>query len=924
MQLYLRKKALCILLTLYGCVQGAFYVHAQCPTPAVFMDSILRIEQSDAARAVKITQLQTLLAKNRQCTAVKDSIYARIMHRLGDLYHFEGDWSKAIGYTKEAVDVNSHSKAALKPFLVNSYYNLAVFYSQLHLYAEAHHYYDSCILAAMPYPGKLPIALLAFENKSFNYYETGDYQQGAETADLGVLVARSINDTLAGVKLLVQKAQSLSSINDTAGARTAIDAALEMLPSQAPVLDKANCYAAYAGILGKERKYRDAIAYYQRALAANRSIQWWDLCARNLIDLGNLYSGAMKDGVKAMRCYQESVRYAEKSGDPYLLAGVCNNIGYGYWTQHQSRKALSFYQKALNTLPMHFSDTSLRSNPGYDLLRNAANDYLVFTFLANKGESLLALFKETRDSSWLRYALSTFRTADFTVDMMRWKQYGEPSLLFWRNRTRKMYELAVETCYLLHDAPAAFRFFEKSRAVLLNDKLNELGARRYLSPADIAKEQALRIQIVALQQQLNTVAAETPSWQQYQRQLLNARSDLEKFIRNLEKEHPAYYQYKYDTAVLTVADIRKNLLQDGKTLVEYFTTDSSVFILSVSANACSLHRTTFNPKDLDELVQLCTNATMLSPQHERYCVLAYQLYRQWFAPLPITGSRIIISPDEYLIPFEALLSDSTDQMSYLIKRYAFSYTYAARSLMKPHPVTQYGSHDLLGIAPVHYAAYLQQSALNGADQSLGNIRKSYGTSLCLTDASATKQRFLTELPRSRVVQLYSHASASGPDKEPVLYLADSALRLPEIQLLQDSVTSLIILSTCEAGLGRHAGGEGVLSLARGFALTGIPSILTTLWQIDNEATYELTESFHQHLDQGLEKDVALQQAKLRFLENNDKGSLLPYYWAASILFGETAPLPPSGTTGSHTGFLITAALIAAALLLILLFYKKSK
>ena len=64
-------------------------------------------------------------------------------------------------------------------------------------------------------------------------------------------------------------------------------------------------------------------------------------------------------------------------------------------------------------------------------------------------------------------------------------------------------------------------------------------------------------------------------------------------------------------------------------------------------------------------------------------------------------------------------------------------------------------------------------------------------------------------------------------------------------------------------------GEGVFSLARGFAAAGIPSTVTTLWEIDEKATYQLTELFYQYLKEGNTGDVAIQKAKLEFIARND-------------------------------------------------------
>ena len=47
------------------------------------------------------------------------------------------------------------------------------------------------------------------------------------------------------------------------------------------------------------------------------------------------------------------------------------------------------------------------------------------------------------------------------------------SKLFWRSDSRRLYENAIEACYLQNNLDDAFYFFEKSRAVLLQDQLNE-------------------------------------------------------------------------------------------------------------------------------------------------------------------------------------------------------------------------------------------------------------------------------------------------------------------------------------------------------------------------------------------------------------------------------------------------------------------
>ena len=139
------------------------------------------------------------------------------------------------------------------------------------------------------------------------------------------------------------------------------------------------------------------------------------------------------------------------------------------------------------------ADTAFTAVIPLPALQMTPNDHFVSTLLANKGESLLALYQDERDPSLLQLALKTFRLTDKMVDQLRWKQVDERSKLYWRDHTRKWYENAIETCYQLKDAESGFYFFEKSRSVLLSDKLNELGAQRGLSSADLELDQQLRV-----------------------------------------------------------------------------------------------------------------------------------------------------------------------------------------------------------------------------------------------------------------------------------------------------------------------------------------------------------------------------------------------------------------------------------------------
>jgi hypothetical protein len=114
-------------------------------------------------------------------------------------------------------------------------------------------------------------------------------------------------------------------------------------------------------------------------------------------------------------------------------------MGIVYWKyQHRYKQALQFFQKALLTLPIQFSDTAITSNPSEKMLQLASNDDYMLILLSSKAETLLEQYKLEQKNTLLAAALQTFELADKAVDIMRRKQSGEQSKLFWREATHHL------------------------------------------------------------------------------------------------------------------------------------------------------------------------------------------------------------------------------------------------------------------------------------------------------------------------------------------------------------------------------------------------------------------------------------------------------------------------------------------------------
>ncbi|RYG40212.1 MAG: CHAT domain-containing protein, partial [Chitinophagaceae bacterium] len=188
--------------------------------------------------------------------------------------------------------------------------------------------------------------------------------------------------------------------------------------------------------------------------------------------------------------------------------------------------------------------------------------------------------------------------------------------------------------------------------------------------------------------------------------------------------------------------------------------------------------------------------------------------------------------------------------------------------------------------------------------------------LLYTGVGAVRREFLDKYYKYKIVQLYTHASEAAHEGDPVIYFADSAVRLSELMAVDHPATRLIILSACETGKGKWNEGEGVFSFNRAFAELGVPSAMVNLWSVDNQSTYRLNEIFCKYLSEGVASDVALQLAKIDFMHSADKEHRLPYYWAASVIAGRVITLDKSARTWDMGYWAVLSVFFVAAFLVI--------
>ncbi|MEO0686656.1 MAG: CHAT domain-containing protein, partial [Cyanobacteria bacterium J06649_11] len=202
-------------------------------------------------------------------------------------------------------------------------------------------------------------------------------------------------------------------------------------------------------------------------------------------------------------------------------------------------------------------------------------------------------------------------------------------------------------------------------------------------------------------------------------------------------------------------------------------------------------------------------------------------------------------------------------------------------------------------------------SLPNAEQEANNIAQMLNTQ-AITGNQATESYIRPLLPKARIIHLATHGLSY---EFPAPYNGVYGMGYPGAIALTPSMTweellrteesiqtfnskkdgfltsgeivdlklnaELAVLSACETGRGRNTS-EGILGLSRSFIAAGVPSVVVSLWAVNDKSTSDLMTRFYENLQQHPDKAQALRQAMLTTMKKYPS----PKYWAAFTLIGE--------------------------------------
>lgn len=338
---------------------------------------------------------------------------------------------------------------------------------------------------------------------------------------------------------------------------------------------------------------------------------------------------------------------------------------------------------------------------------------------------------------------------------------------------------------------------------------------------------------------------------------------------------------------------RRTALPEGAVLLQYFVSDAAlhVFVISPTEAEPAVFRVDVPAAKLDAAVQAYRAAVLTEPA--RVDVLSRQLYAWLLRPLEAKldqAKTVVVMPfgSLYYLPFHALLtSPEGAPRRYAIERWRIAYetSTTVEQLLAPPGA----------VAPGRLLAFANpDGSLPGARSEVEAIvRNGFPDGHVLFGAQATRAEFQALASQYRIVHFATHGVLDADPLRTRLVMAGEPLTVHDIAGTAGMAgrNDLVVLSACQTAMeaGRTTGDE-LVSLAFAFAMAGAPTLVASLWDVDDESTALLMERLYRALAKpDTDKLDALRQAQIQVLRterNGERPFEEPAFWAAFQLMGD--------------------------------------
>ncbi|MFA6468230.1 MAG: CHAT domain-containing tetratricopeptide repeat protein [Bacteroidota bacterium] len=829
-------------------------------------------------------------------------------------YNNKGDYRNALVYGKKALAILESANLQEHANMASTLSKLGEVYANLGDYNNAVEYFSRALtIFSTKYPQKKSAIGAVYQRLGDIYWKIGEKQKAIQQCELGMRLyeeaygeyhpqAGFMYEVLAGVysnagryddavrfyhKALVarQRVTDVAARNDIAMLHVSLahawlqkhqrDSAFAELQRAASIENTSSeKNILLLGLL--QQQYGD---YYEQQGNYSRALLSYNIA------LKTLSQDDRYDGEQRIPSFEGSVNKKELLSVLLNKAGVLEKISRNKKDHSALQASLAHYQSAMDLLD--------------DIRKHLSSDASKF-YVAETGSQIyrngcrvaLVLYKKTKDRGYLEQA---FLASD-------------------RSKGNALMERLFDNeAKAIGGIPDSLLAYEQD---LLNIE---------------AKSESRMARLVNGKEK-----REDPEFAKIHAEYFSARQRHQDLVGLLEQSYPKYFGLKYGRYTLSLPQLQQKL--DPNTVIaEYMIDNDSIYLFAVTKNSLSVKilRNTARIKELTKQF----SASLKTYDTEMFFRTGYDLYNSVLQPIAAVigrSSDLRIIPDGFLyhIPFESLPTMSYNgsafdfsTASYVISNHEVTYSYSTAFDLKLNAGTDRksaGPQSFIGFAPVFKdtgknsdffanRSFAERSGMSDvrsitldgktfnelkySDEEITSIGTTFRqhalSAASYLNEEATEENFKTYAPLYDIVHVATHGFINEKDPKhsavifsqpgPTTAGEDGILHLHETFNL-NLKAKLVVLSSCESGIGTLVDGEGMMALSRGLFYAGAKNIIVSLWKVSDRQTYVLMDEFYKNLASGSTYAASLRAAKLSMIRSKD--SAFPGKWSGFVLIGQ--------------------------------------
>ncbi|MCB8982188.1 MAG: tetratricopeptide repeat protein [Ardenticatenaceae bacterium] len=814
------------------------------------LNNIGLVYKSQGRYELALTTYEVALAIRRE---VRDRAgEGTTLNNIAGVYQSQGRYEEALRTYEEALAIRREVRDRAGEWAI--LYSLGLVYKAQGQYELALTIYETALTITREV-GDQAGEWTILNNIAGVYYSQGRHEAALTTYEEALIFVREVGDQAGEGTILNNIAEVYNSQEQYEAALTTFEVALAISRIVGDRVGEGATLSNIATVYDAQGQYEAALTAYEEALAITREVGDRGIEAYTLNNIAGIYQLQGRYEA-ALTTYKEALAIRRDVGDRTGEGTTLNNIGLLYHAQGQSLEAMAYYEQAVVIFD------SIRAISGND---------------------------SSRASFIAQYASLYHRLLDVYVeeDLLM-----EAFLTSEQGRTRSFSDvLATGVVQFEDNEPAASLITAANEAyAALIAAQDALARARAFNPPDpelVADLEAQRI------------AAETAYDE--------ALAALDALDESLEELVPGRL------AVSDLAEVQR-LLNEQTTLVSFWVLEDRTIAFVVTPDDFEVVTINLDAATLTTQVLAFLDFAEIESAHPSTAV---NLHDTLIAPLQpyLHTPHLVIVPHQILnyLPFAAL----TDGEKYLMDQFTITYLPSASTLKYLPDVADAPSYEtalVLGNPATGNTDEFGEvlSNLPYAAQSAETIAGLFGTTALVGEA-ATETAVRTQISSANILHLGAHGRYNTvAPMQSLIYLAGDAegdvdanghLRVGEVYSLsidRDKM-ELVVLSACQTNLGdidredplaNISAGDELVSLNRAFLFQS-PTVISTLWTVDDAATSLLMEQFYTYLLNGNSKADALRLAQLYVRDYRDGEYAHPYYWAGFVLSGDGGEIDPN-------------------------------